>query len=116
MSFYHKTQCLAGRASSPYTVRDVNAAMPHSLLVQTMPREALEDPGRLADEAESAVAVFFHEGFSRNTARTYKTALQYWGTWHALRYGETITSPVSSAVVIQFISDHLRHQPGVPAA
>jgi integrase len=89
--------------------------MPHSLLVQTMPPAALEDPSRLADEAENAVAAFFHEGFSRNTARTYKTALQYWGAWHALRYGETITSPVSSAVVIQFIVDHLRHHPGVPA-
>jgi integrase len=78
------------------------------------PPAALEDAQRLSQEAESAVAAFFHEGASRNTARTYKTALQYWGAWHALRYGTAIAAPVSPAVVIQFIVDHLEHLPGVP--
>jgi integrase len=86
-----------------------------SLLLQSTPPSALEDPNRLSEESEKAVAAFFHEGFSRNTARTYKTALQYWGAWHALRYGDAITPPVSPAVVIQFIVDHLEHQPGMAA-
>jgi integrase len=89
--------------------------MPHSLLLQTTRPEAFENPVRLAEETERAVAAFFYEGFSRNTARTYKTALQYWGAWHALRYGETITPPVAPAVVLQFIVDHLQHQPGLAA-
>jgi aryl-alcohol dehydrogenase-like predicted oxidoreductase len=48
------------------------------------------DPARLNDEAAQAVSAFFHEGQSANTARTYKTALQYWGAWHALRYGRAL--------------------------
>ena len=93
----------------------MKAPAPHSLLVQSTPPGALEDPSRLSEEAAKAVSAFFHEGFSRNTARTYKTALQYWGAWHALRYGEAITPPVTPAVVIQFIVDHLEHQPGLAA-
>jgi integrase len=93
----------------------MNIAVPHSLLLQTTPRDTLEDPNRLAEETENAVSAFFHEGFSRNTARTYKTALQYWGAWHAMRYGETIAPPVAPAVVLQFILDHLQHQPGLAA-
>jgi integrase len=93
----------------------VKTPAPHSLLLLSQPPGALEDPHRLSEEAEKAVSAFFHEAFSRNTARTYKTALQYWGAWHALRYGEAITPPVPPAVVIQFIVDHLEHQPGLAA-
>src|SRR5665213_549503 len=82
----------------------------------TEPSTDLEDAQRLSDEAKSAVAAFFHEGISRNTARTYKTALLYWGAWHALRYGTAIAAPVSPAVVIQFIIDHLEHLPVWPSA
>ena len=59
------------------------------------PPTALLDPARLNDEAAAAVSAFFHEGQSANTARTYKTALQYWGAWHALRYGTALTPPVA---------------------
>jgi integrase len=79
------------------------------------PPSDLEDAQRLSQQAEAAIAAFFHEGTSRNTARTYRTALQYWGAWHALRYGSALAAPVSPAVVNQFIVDHLEHLPGLPA-
>jgi integrase len=87
---------------------------PPTLLLEA-PLAPLEDPRKLSEEADKAVQAFFHEGQSRNTARTYKTALQYWGAWHALRYGTPIEGPVAPAVVIQFIVDHLEHQPGLAA-
>lgn len=55
----------------------------------------------------------YKESYSANTARTYKPALQYWGAWHALRYGEPIKAPVSATVVLQFIVDHLKHNPAL---
>lgn len=75
------------------------------------PTAALLDAARLNDEAAQAVHAFFHEGQSANTARTYKTALQYWGAWHALRYGGALSAPVAAHVVVQFIVDHLEHDP-----
>jgi integrase len=84
-------------------------------LLLEAPLAPLEDPKKLSEEADKAVHAFFHEGQSRNTARTYKTALQYWGAWHALRYGAPIEGPVPPSAVIQFIVDHLEHQPGLAA-
>ena len=75
------------------------------------PPGTLLDSARLNDEAAKAVSAFFHEGQSANTARTYKTALQYWGAWHALRYGLGLAAPVAANVVVQFIVDHLEHDP-----
>ena len=82
--------------------------------LRSEPATAFEDAHRLSEEAQNAVAAFFREGASHNTARTYKTALQYWGAWHALRFGSAIAAPVDPAIVIQFIVDHLEHQPGLP--
>ena len=39
------------------------------------PLAPLENPRTLTEEADKAVQAFFYEGQSRNTARTYKTAL-----------------------------------------
>jgi len=84
-------------------------------LLQAQPLTASTDPQRLYERAEAAIVAFFHEGQSPNTARTYKTALLYWGAWHALRFGSAITPPVTPTVVIQFIVDHLAHQPDMRA-
>jgi integrase len=78
------------------------------------PPAPLENPTHLSAEAEKAVHAFFLEGQSTNTARTYRTALQYWGAWHALRYGVAITGLVSPDIVVQFIVDHLEHHPELP--
>ena len=60
------------------------------------PPSALIEAACLNAEAAAAVSAFFHEGQSANTARTYKTALQYWGAWHALRYGRALSAPVAA--------------------
>jgi integrase len=86
-----------------------------TLTPRVEPPSWLEDPDRLADEARKAVAAFFQQGTSRNTARTYKTALQYWGAWHALRYGAALEAPVAASAVIQFVADHLEHDPELTA-
>jgi integrase len=69
------------------------------------------DPDVLSDEAKKAAEAFEVEGTSPNTRRTYRTALLYWGAWYALRYGKLLTAPVPVPVVIQFILDHLEHNP-----
>ena len=83
-------------------------AATHTDLLLREPPAALLNPATLNERADEAVKAFFHEGQSANTARTYKTALQYWGAWHALRYGTPLTPPVPSNVVLQFIVDHQR--------
>jgi integrase len=89
----------------------VNTTLDQCLALLHEPPVALLNPTRLNDEAAQAVNAFFHEGQSTNTARTYKTALQYWGAWHALRYGRPLEAPVPASVVVQFIVDHLEHDP-----
>jgi integrase len=51
-------------------------------LLHEAPLAPLLDPRKLSGEAGKAVHAFFHEGQSRNTARTYRTAVHYWGAWH----------------------------------
>ena len=88
---------------------------PVAALLRTAPPDRLLDASRLNAEAETAIQAFYKEAQSANTARTYKTALQYWGAWHALRYGVPLSGPVSPAVVLQFIVDHLEHNPELAA-
>jgi integrase len=75
------------------------------------PPAAYLDPDVLSDEAKRAAEAFHIEGSSDNTRRTYHTALLYWGAWYALRYGRPLTAPVSVPTVLQFILDHLEHNP-----
>jgi integrase len=69
------------------------------------------DPELLSAEAKRAADAFEVKGTSANTRRTYHTALLYWGAWYALRYGRVLTAPVSVSTIIQFILDHLEHNP-----
>jgi integrase len=63
------------------------------------------------DEALLAAAQeLVKEGESPNTARSYRTALRYWGAWFALRFQQALELPVSSRAVIQFIVDHAERQ------
>jgi integrase len=63
--------------------------------------------GPLAGEAEKAL---LQQGESENTLRSYRSALRYWAAWFLLRYGQPITLPVSEAVVVQFIVDHVQRR------
>jgi integrase len=84
----------------------------HELLsLHADPPAAYLDPDTLSAEARRAAEAFKVEGTSANTRRTYQTALLYWGAWYALRYGRVLTAPVSVPTVIQFILDHLEHNP-----
>jgi integrase len=69
------------------------------------------DPDLLSAEARRTADRFQIEGIPSNTRRTYRTALLYWGAWHALRYGRPLSAPVRAPFVIQFILDHLEHNP-----
>lgn len=88
----------------PPSVREVD-------LLYVDPPTPYLDPDALSAEAKRAAAAFEVEGTSPNTRRTYRTALMYWGAWYALRYGRLLTAPVSVPTVIQFILDHLEHNP-----
>lgn len=92
------------------------ALLPFDPTLLIEPPTAINDPNWLSAEAEKAVQAFLYEGQSRNTTRTYATALRYWGAWHALRFGRPIEGPVSVTAVLQFVIDHLEHQPLLPAA
>ena len=80
-------------------------------LLHADPPAAYLDPDVLSAESKRAAEAFLVEGTSPNTRRTYQTALLYWGAWYALRYGRQLTAPVSVPTVIQFILDHLEHNP-----
>jgi integrase len=99
------------------TLRTPMNEHPASLLTDRLaqPPTALTEAPRLDTESSKAVAAFFREGQSRNTARTYQTALRYWGAWHTLRYERPIEGPVDPQVVVQFIVDHLEHCPWLAA-
>jgi integrase len=79
--------------------------------LRAVPSRDLLRPAKLSAAAAKAVRAFQRESRSANTERTYMTALRYWGAWHSLRFGVPIDAPIGAPVVIQFIVDHLEHQP-----
>lgn len=64
-------------------------------------------PADLAASAAAAVHDILAEAASANTTRSYASALRYWVGWHQARFGQPIAVPVSEAVVVQFIVDHV---------
>lgn len=67
-------------------------------------------PEQLALQAADAVRELLAEAAAANTTRSYATALRYWAGWHQGRYGVDLTLPVSEAVVIQFLVDHIQRK------
>lgn len=75
----------------------------YPLIPQTTP--ALE-PAALNDLTQAAMDELLHEGQSRNTLASYRSALRYWAAWYGLRYGQKIALPLPPTCVLQFIVDH----------
>lgn len=78
----------------------------------TLPATAshLALPEQLAQQAANAVRELLAEAAAANTTRSYATALRYWAGWHQARLGVELTLPVSEAVVIQFLVDHIQRK------
>jgi integrase len=64
-------------------------------------------PEQLAQQAADAVRELLAEAAAANTTRSYAAALRYWAGWHQARFGVELTLPVTEAVVIQFLVDHI---------
>jgi integrase len=68
---------------------------------------ALLLPEQLAAKAAEAVRELLAEAAAANTTRSYATALRYWAGWYQARFRSEMTLPLSEAVVIQFLVDHI---------
>lgn len=74
--------------------------------------------------ARAAAAGFMAAGSSGNTARSYRSAFEYWETWLSLRYPRGLEDkplglplnlgdgPLAAGVVVTFIVDHLEPPDG----
>lgn len=67
-------------------------------------------PEQLAQQAADAVRELLAEAAAANTTRSYAAALRYWAGWHQARLGFELTLPVTEAVVIQFLVDHIQRK------
>ena len=70
-------------------------------------RGSAVQPSQLSHAATEAVRDLLKEGESRNTRSSYQSAMRYWGAWYALRYSHAMQLPLTVAVVLQFIVDHV---------
>lgn len=59
--------------------------------------------------SDGTIRALLREGSSENTLASYRSAIQYWAAWHALRLGQPLALPVSVQAVLQFIADHVEH-------
>jgi len=74
------------------------------------PANGLALPEKLAQQSADAVRELLAEAAAANTTRSYAAALRYWAGWHQARFGVELTLPVSEAVVIQFLVDHIQRK------
>lgn len=71
------------------------------------PSSQLLLPAQLAEQAANAVRELLAEAAAANTTRSYASALRYWAGWHHARFGVELALPVTEAVVMQFVVDHV---------
>jgi len=76
----------------------------------SLPTSSLVLPEQLAQQAADAVRELLAEAAAANTTRSYAAALRYWAGWHQARFTIELTLPVSEAVVIQFLVDHIQRK------
>lgn len=68
---------------------------------------AVLTPTTLGDQARIAAEEILIAGQAANTLRSYRSAMRYWCAWYQSRYASVLSLPVTPAVVVQFIVDHL---------
>ncbi len=85
--------------------------LPKKQKAKTLPDAAaateLLSTAELGERARQAAEEILIAGQAENTLRSYRSALRYWCAWGQVRYGKALTLPVSTAVVVQFLVDHL---------
>jgi integrase len=91
-------------ASLPFTAG--SAASERLLPLLAAAQIARLEPGEISQQAREAVAAFAADAQSLNTARSYRSAMEYWQAWHLVRYGERLELPVHANTVHQFVVDH----------
>lgn len=64
-------------------------------------------PIELGAAARAAAEEILIAGEAENTVRSYRSAMRYWCAWGQVRFRQPLSLPVSAAMVIQFIVDHL---------
>lgn len=74
------------------------------------PASSLVLPEQLAQQAADAVRELLAEAAAANTTRSYAAALRYWAGWHQARFTVELALPVTEAVVIQFLVDHIQRK------
>ena len=79
----------------------------NALLALASPASQLLLPAQLAEEAANAVRELLAEAAAANTTRSYASALRYWAGWHRARFGIELSLPVTEAVIMQFVVDHV---------
>jgi integrase len=82
----------------------------YTLPVLSTSASSLVLPEQLAQQAADAVRELLAEAAAANTTRSYATALRYWAGWHQARFSIELTLPVTEAVVIQFLVDHIQRK------
>jgi integrase len=75
------------------------------------PSSRVVTPTGLSDAARSAADEILVAGESENTIRSYHSAMRYWCAWGQARYCQPLSLPVSAAMVLQFMVDHLARGP-----
>ncbi|MBQ3301484.1 MAG: hypothetical protein IJH04_05020 [Eggerthellaceae bacterium] len=78
-----------------------------SLSALASPASQLLLPEQLAEQAANAVRELLAEAAAANTTRSYTSALRYWAGWHRVRYGIELSLPITEAIVMQFVVDHV---------
>lgn len=68
------------------------------------------DPDALHERTQAAIEAIYAQSDSANTLRSYGAALRYWAAWFQLRYRLSLSLPVPTAAVLQFVIDHVERE------
>lgn len=64
-------------------------------------------PAGLQQGLQHSLRELLTQGRSRNTTRSYESAMHYWRGWCKFRLGQELKIPLALEIVLQFIVDHV---------